>query len=96
MTPKVELVFFDGCPNVDETRHRIQVALQQTGAAPSWQEWDTLKPATPADRRSYGSPTVLVDGKDVTGAPPGNGMRCVVGGAPAVDLIVAALRQGQG
>ncbi len=96
MTPKVELVFFDGCPNVDATRHRIQAALQQVGAAASWQEWDTLKETTPAELRRYGSPTVLVDGKDVSGAPPGTGMRCVVGGAPAIDLIVAALRQGQG
>jgi hypothetical protein len=50
--------------------------------------------------RGYGSPTVLVDGRDVAGAVPIEGMRsCRVyesaadgpRGAPSVELIVAAL-----
>ncbi len=94
MNPKVELVFFEGCPHVDEARRRVQGALQEIGAPASWQEWDTIKESTPASYRRFGSPTVLVDGRDVSGDAPGGGMRCVVGGAPAMGLIVAALRGG--
>jgi hypothetical protein len=93
--PMVDLVFFEGCPHVEEARNHIRTALQRTGAGPSWHEWDTSQSTTPSDLRGYGSPTVLVDGKDVSGTPPGNGMRCVIGGAPAVDLIVEALLQGK-
>jgi len=88
---RIELVYFNGCPNVSEARHRIVEALTRTAMPQRWTEWNIDEPATPDDRRGYGSPTVLVDGRDVAGGAPGAGRGCVAAGAPSVDLLVAAL-----
>jgi hypothetical protein len=93
MTERVELVYFEGCPHVDEARSELRHALRQCGLAPVWQEWDTTRPETPESFRRYGSPAVLVGGVDVTGAAPGSGMGCVMAGAPSAESIVAALER---
>ena len=95
MTPHVELVYFEGCPHADEARSRLREAMEAVGLAPSWDEWDTGQEPTPDSHRRFGSPTILVDGRDVGGGAEGSGMGCVVGGAPAVALIVTALRTGR-
>lgn len=92
MTDRVQLMYFEGCPNADEARHRIEGALTQLGLPTTWEEWDTMKPETPEQYARFGSPTVLVDGTDVSGAGPGAGIGCAVGGAPSVDAIVRALQ----
>ena len=48
--------------------------------------------STPEDFHRYGSPTVLIDGKDVTGDGPGNAMACRADGAPSVDIIAEKLQ----
>lgn len=95
MTPRVELVYFEGCPYADEARRRLRRALELTGLVPEWEEWDTQLSQTPERFRGFGSPTVLVDGRDVSGRGPGGGMRCVVGGGPSVEVIVKALQGGR-
>lgn len=92
MTPRVELVYFDGCPHADEARRRLTLALSSTGLETRWDEWDTGLPNTPERYRRFGSPTVLIDGTDIAGGVEGSGMACVVGGAPATDVILTALR----
>lgn len=92
MSDRVQLVFFEGCPNAVEARHRIESALTQLGLPKAWKEWDTMQPGTPEQYARFGSPTVLVDGTDVTGAGQGAGVGCAVGGAPAVDTIIRALQ----
>ena len=69
MSKRVDLVFFEGCPNAAEARQRIEGALAQLGLPKSWDEWDTMQPETPEAYTRFGSPTVLVDGKDVTALP---------------------------
>ena len=64
----VELVYFTGCPNTDRARENIRSALREIGRAKQWVEWDLEDGATPERYRSYGSPTVLVGGKDVADA----------------------------
>lgn len=88
---RIELVYFDGCPNVSEERQRITEALTRNAMPQGWTEWNIDDPATPVDRRGYGSPTVLVDGRDVAGGEPGAGRGCVAAGAPSVAMLVAAL-----
>ena len=64
-----------------------------------WQEWRADDADAPARVRGFGSPTVLVDGKDVAGAEPVLGVdSCRVythaggaRGAPPALLIAAAL-----
>ncbi len=94
----VELLHFPDCPNVPAARAQLRRAFAAVGAPAEWTEIDVTLESVPAHARGYGSPTVLVDGKDVTGASPGDGSSCRiyvgddVRGAPPLDAIVAALR----
>jgi len=85
---KVELVYFDGCPNADSARDALRTVLGD-GA---WREWNLSSADTPDRFRRHGSPTILVGGRDVTGADGGNAaMACRVDGAPSADVIRRAL-----
>ena len=93
MTEPAELVFFEGCPHVAQARSELARALRRCGLPPTWREWDTTSADTPASLKGYGSPTVLVEGKDVTGGTAGSGMGCAIAGAPRAAVIVAALKR---
>jgi mercuric ion transport protein len=62
---RVELVYDRDCPNIERARAIIRAALGEIGAEPCWTEWDRSDAATPVELRGYGSPTVLVNGRDV-------------------------------
>ncbi|MDP1709163.1 MAG: hypothetical protein Q8L89_08900 [Gammaproteobacteria bacterium] len=100
----VTLIYFRTCPNASLARARLLQAFTLAGLTPHWQEWARDDPASPAFTQGYGSPTVLVNGRDVTGAPPGDAASaCRVyaatagtfEGAPTVDVITTALREGR-
>lgn len=68
----------------------------------TWTEWEQSSPDAPSYVRSFGSPTVLIDGRDVAGDAPGNEPSCcrlyesVENGKsdiPSEALIQAALLQ---
>ena len=99
---RVELIWSADCPNVETARTRLRRALDRVGAPASWEEWDRDDPGAPDYVRQYGSPTILVDGRDVGGeeAHPTGADCCRVyadeeaGGfdvAPSVGALVAAL-----
>jgi len=91
-TPKIELVYFEGCPNAVTARDNLRSAFQQMGAELQWSEWDLMAGSTPEHFRQHGSPTVLVNGQDVTGeGPDAVAMACRADGAPSVATIVRAL-----
>jgi hypothetical protein len=88
----VELVYFKGCPNADAARDHIRHALTEVGRPLEWVEWDLEDEATPERYHSYGSPTVLVDGRDVADAPvAAAGLSCSAGGAPSLEQIAGGL-----
>jgi mercuric ion transport protein len=95
--PTVELLYFSECPNVPTAREQLRRAFTSVGALPVWTEVDVAADTAPAHARGYGSPTILVDGKDVTGAAPGSGSSCRIyagsdtPGVPPLVAIVAAL-----
>ncbi len=98
--PEVELVYDADCPNPALARAQILRASSKAGLVARWREWLADDADAPPHARGYGSPTVLVDGRDVAGAVPVEGMRsCRVydgaadqpRGVPSVELIVAAL-----
>ena len=104
----IELIYDRDCPNVESARRMIRAALADAGKPTRWVEWDRADPATPDDRRGFGSPTVLVDGRDVAGDENGAGRSdasscrvyrdecgCVCGAPPAA-LIAEALRRARG
>ncbi|MCM2270203.1 MAG: hypothetical protein NDJ75_08875 [Thermoanaerobaculia bacterium] len=98
----IDLVFFDGCPHVESARAVIRAALAAAGESDTrWREWRTGDPQLPEFARGYGSPSIFVGGREVTGAAPSeNATACRLytasdgrmAGAPAVDSIVHALR----
>lgn len=96
-TPRIELVYFTGCPNVAAARGAIREAMVAEGMQPTWTEWNRDDESTPETLRRYGSPTVLVDGDDVVPTssdanccrvyPDDSGLRST----PSVESIRAAL-----
>ncbi|HEX9811836.1 MAG TPA: MerC family mercury resistance protein [Burkholderiales bacterium] len=98
----VELIYSHECPNVATARERLLRAFAAAGVTPRWQEWERNDPASPDHARAYGSPTILINGRDVIGLDPstdGNDTCRVYAssgtfdGAPAVDSIANALRE---
>ncbi len=98
--PTIEFIYDGDCPNVEAARAELRRALQAATLETSWREWDRSDPNAPDYVRAYGSPTILVDGKDIAGMPPGDASACRVyrnekgnaRGVPDTQLILAALR----
>ena len=96
---EVELIWRRDCPNVTAARQNLMRAFSVAGVPARWREWCVDEPDCPEHARAFGSPSILVDGVDVAGHPPGNGP-CrlyhaadgALSGAPSADVIAAALR----
>jgi mercuric ion transport protein len=99
MSFTVELVYDKDCPHVGAARANLLRAFEAAGVPAKWTEWEQSSPNTPARLRGFGSPTVLVEGNDVAGAQPVEGLACCRlyetedgrGGVPPVGLIAGAL-----
>ena len=90
--PRIELVYFDGCPNARQARENVREAVEASSQDLTWSEWDLMAESTPADFRRFGSPTVLVNGVDVTGENVGTAaMACRTDGVPSVATITAQI-----
>ena len=91
----VQFLAFSGCPLADPARENLKQALADCGMS-NFEEVDILDPASPEALRGWGSPTILVNGFDVTGQPKGNSVSCRVypfpGDVPDVQSIVAGLK----
>lgn len=99
---RVELIYDRDCPNVAAARASLIKALAAAGHPVSWTEWDSAGNDAPPYARSFGSPTVLVDGRDVmerAAIESGIAPYCRIykdrsgrfTGVPPVDQIMAAL-----
>lgn len=102
--PTVELIYDPDCPNVEKAREQLRRALAEAGLPLQWQEWNRAAPEAPNHAREYGSPTILVDGRDLAGLSPseevnscrvypdpdGRLMR-----VPAMEMIATALLQAK-
>ena len=98
VTPLVDLVYDVECPNAGTARSNLTRAFSIMGFEAVWHEHRIGDPKAPERVRGHGSPTVLVDGRDVAGVAPDEERCCRVysvrgelTGAPSVDQIVAAL-----
>lgn len=96
--PTVELVYDRDCPNVGAARGNLMRAFALSGTTPRWSEHRIGDPDVPDHARGYGSPTVLVNGRDVAGAQPSGETCCRIyrsanGGtqAPSSEQIALAL-----
>jgi hypothetical protein len=97
----VELIYDHDCPNIEQARANLLHAFSEAGGHAEWVEWDRGDPSCPSHVRSYGSPTVLVNEKDVAGTDPSENIACCrlyadangsFNGAPSVEMIATALR----
>ena len=91
---KIQLLHFDGCPNAEAARSALRDALVAEQLDVAVEEIDVEAPGAPAWARGWGSPTILVDGRDVAGqrASTASSCRLYAGGAPSVESIRAAIR----
>ncbi len=99
----IELLAFDGCPNVDETEQRILRALRDERCTATIVRTAIVDSDEAVAQRFLGSPTVRVDGVDVE--PLANertefGFMCRMyghganaTGTPPVAMIRAAIRR---
>ena len=104
--PRIDLVFDPQCPNVAEARALLRAALEAVGLAPQWREWERAAKGTPPHLRGLGSPSILVDGIDVSdiddtqrGLETGNGCRVYrhadrLRGVPTLASVTWALARG--
>ena len=98
----VEFLAFDGCPlapnalrhlerAVDQLRGRMIIAIRHV---------DLMDPATPELMKRWGSPTILLNGRDISGTEPGDANSCRIssspGGVPSEKEIVTALTKESG
>lgn len=101
---RVELVYDATCPNVEDARRAIRAALLECGMPVTWKEWERGLETTPPALRALGSPTILINGRDVgsvggeASEPQANSCRVYVSesgrlsGAPTARQIVDILR----
>ena len=99
----VELIYDSDCPNVQKARTNLVRALAAANREVRWTEWDRRAPESPTHVVGFGSPTILVNGKDVAGVGGGDtSPTCRLyrngtggfDGVPSVEEIAAALRNG--
>ena len=77
----IQLLVFAGCPLADAARSALEQALAACGLD-NYEEVDLLAPETSEALRGWGSPTILVEGKDVTGLAKGHDIGCRVYAGP--------------
>jgi copper chaperone CopZ len=90
---KIQLLYFNGCPNLEPARAALREAVAAERLDASIDEIDVEANDAPEWARGWGSPTILIDGKELTGATRSTGSSCRLyrGGAPTVDEIRARL-----
>lgn len=62
----VELIYERTCPNVEAARMQLREACRRVRVTETWQEWEVGDPQSPDYARKHGSPTILVNGADVS------------------------------
>lgn len=94
--PVIQLLVFDGCPLADAARESLREALTELGRA-HFEEINILDPNTAQEFRGWGSPTILIDGRDVSGAAKGDSVGCRLydgpNGVPSPESIVKNIRR---
>jgi hypothetical protein len=77
-TPRVELLFWAGCPSHPRALEDLRAALAAAGADPAAVEVREVRTDGEAEREGFvGSPTIRIDGADLQ--PPGDeptGLTC--------------------
>lgn len=99
--PLIQFLSFDGCPLADAAQVALDRALLACGlTAGNYELIDVLDPETPESLVRWGSPTILVNGEDVTGQARSDGVGCRIYDTPeqvpTAESIIAAIRKSAG
>lgn len=96
---KIQLLHFEGCPNVDAARTALRTALAAEKLDVPIEEIDVERSDAPEWARGWGSPTILIDEKDVAGQERVSSSSCCrlyADGAPSVASIRARIAESRG
>ena len=101
--PPVEFIYDANCPNVSAAREQLLRAFAMAGVSATWQEWERSDSNSPDHIRHYGSPTILVNGKDVYGTTLKSGITAcrfyqhpdgTTTGVPPLEKTASAIKSG--
>jgi hypothetical protein len=95
---KIQLLHFEGCPNVDAARAALRQALAAEKLDAPVEEIDVEGADAPEWARGWGSPTILIEGQDVLGQTQSGSSCCrlYADGAPSVEAIRARIAISRG
>jgi hypothetical protein len=63
--PRIEILYFDGCPNHEPARALVERVAAELRVEPAFELVEVVDPDSAAELRFLGSPTIRVDGRDV-------------------------------
>ena len=93
---RIQFLAFEGCPLAGAARNALDEAMTALELR-AYEIVDLLDPETPRELRNWGSPTILVNGRDVTGGRQGNNVGCRVysgpSKVPAAQTIIDYVRR---
>ena len=98
---KVEIFYFQGCPNYKPASERLRAVIRQEGISADINEIEVPNEASAKDLCFLGSPTIRVNGVDIEPASRNAGVtgfacRRYPDGLPSTEMILAALREARG
>lgn len=64
-SPKIELLYFDGCPNVEPVKQLLDEVLKSLGIIADIENIEVTDNESAVRNRFLGSPSIRVNGKDV-------------------------------
>ncbi len=96
---EIDFIYDADCPAADDARANLREALEREGLPVRWREWERSAPATAESMRAFGSPTILINGRDAAGIEAAGSPSCRVyqarpgrlAAVPPVEIIRAAL-----
>jgi hypothetical protein len=95
---RIEVLYFDGCPNYLPAVRRLRTVLRQEGLAVAVAEIEVKDDLDAKALKFFGSPTIRVNGLDIESSSRGVSQtgfacRCYPGGLPSEDMIRMALKE---
>lgn len=98
---KVEVFYFQGCPNHKPAVERVNAVLKEQGIVATVAQVEVPDAESAKAVGFLGSPTIRVNGLDIDRESRslkgvGFACRCYAGGLPSEDMIRAALLEAQG
>jgi Domain of unknown function (DUF2703) len=96
---KIEVLYFEGCPNYLPAVDRLKGVLRQEGFSTEVAEIEVKDESAAKTLKFFGSPTIRVNGLDIEAdsrdvEETGFACRRYSGGLPSEEMIRKALREG--